>query len=135
VKILSAKLQNDFELLPQRQCRHDGDTFTSMGGIQVDDYCDGQCGYDNVVLTPAGHPDVVYLMGSFNYPLFGIDNGRAILLSTDGGATWSDMTQDSKPTHANATHPDQHAMVVNPHNPLRNGPFFCKILGAKRSKE
>jgi hypothetical protein len=94
-------------------------TFVSLGGIQVDDYCDGQCWYDNVVFTPANHPDVVYLLGSFNYPLFGFNNGRAVLLSTDGGATWSDLTQDSKPTHANATHPDQHAIVVNPNNPYQ----------------
>jgi hypothetical protein len=96
-------------------------TFVSMGGAQVDDYCDGQCWYDNLVFTPAGHPDVVYLMGSFNYPLFfgGLNNGRAVLLSTDAGATWSDLTQDSKPTHANATHPDQHAIVVNPNNPYQ----------------
>jgi hypothetical protein len=94
-------------------------TFVSLGGIQVDDYCDGQCWYDNVVFTPANHPDVVYLMGSFNYPLFGFNNGRAVLLSTDGGATWSDLTQDGKPTHANATHPDQHAIVVNPNNPYQ----------------
>ncbi len=94
-------------------------TFVSLGGIQVDDYCDGQCWYDNVVFTPARHPDTVYLMGSFNYPLFGFNNGRAVLLSTDGGATWSDLTQDGKPNHANATHPDQHAIVVNPNNPYQ----------------
>ena len=95
--------------------------FVSMGGIQVDNYCDGQCWYDNVVFTPARHPDIVYLMGSFNYPLFfaGFNNGRAVLLSTDGGATWSDLTQDGKPNHANATHPDQHAIVVNPNNPFQ----------------
>ena len=94
-------------------------TFTSLGGIQVDNYCGGQCWYDNLVFTPAHHPDVVYLMGSFDYGLFGFNNGRAVLLSTDGGNTWSDLTQDSKPNHANATHPDQHAMVVNPNNPYQ----------------
>ncbi len=94
-------------------------TFTSLGGIQVDNYCGGQCWYDNVVFTPANHPDVVYLIGSFDYGLFGFNNGRAVLLSTDGGNTWSDMGQDSKPTHANATHPDQHAIVVNPNNPYQ----------------
>jgi len=94
-------------------------TFTSLGGIQVDNYCDGQCWYDNLVVTPAGHPDVVYLMGSFDYGLFGFNNGRAVLLSTDGGNTWSDLSQDSKPNHANGTHPDQHAMVINPNNPYQ----------------
>jgi hypothetical protein len=96
-------------------------TFTSLGGVQVDNYCDGQCWYDNVVFTPTGNPDVVYLLGSFNYPLFGagLNNGRAVLLSTDGGSTWSDLTQDGRTPHANATHPDQHAIVVNPNNPFQ----------------
>ncbi len=101
----------------------DADTaasFASLGGAQVDNYCDGQCWYDNLVYTPAGHPDVVYLGGSFAYgQLGGVSNGRAVLLSTDGGATWSDLTQDSGPNHANATHPDQHAIVTNPNDPFQ----------------
>jgi hypothetical protein len=94
-------------------------TFISLGGMQVDNFCDGQCWYDNVVFSPAGHPDVVYLMGSFDYSLFGFNNGRAVLLSTDGGSTWSDMSQDGRARHANATHPDQHGIVVNPNNPYQ----------------
>ena len=94
-------------------------TFTSLGGIQVDNYCGTQCWYDNVVFTPAGYPNSVYLMGSFDYALFGFNNGRGVLLSTDAGSTWSDLTQDGKPTLANATHPDQHGIVVNPNNPYQ----------------
>jgi hypothetical protein len=94
-------------------------TFTSLGGIQVDNYCGSQCWYDNVVSTPSGHPDTVYLLGSFDYGLFGFNNGRAVLLSTDAGQTWSDLTQDASTPHANATHPDQHAIVVNPNNPFQ----------------
>ena len=97
-----------------------GATFTQMGGAQVDNYCTGQCWYDNVVYTPKGYPDVVYLMGSFDYnTVNGPTNGRAVLLSTDGGATWSDMSQDGDRRHAGATHPDQHAMVTNPNNPFQ----------------
>src|SRR4029077_952843 len=96
-----------------------GATFTSLGGIQVDNYCGGQCWYDNAVSTPSGHPDTVYLLGSFDYGLFGFNNGRAVLLSTDAGQTWSDLTQDASTPHANATHPDQHAIVVNPNNPFQ----------------
>jgi hypothetical protein len=95
-------------------------TFTSMGGAQVDNYCTSQCWYDNVVHTPAGAPDVVYLGGSFDYNnLHGRDNGRAWLLSTDGGASFSDLTQDGDPNHAEAIHPDQHAIVTVPGNPLQ----------------
>ena len=94
--------------------------FASMGGAQTDDYCTGQCWYDNFVRSPAGQPDVVYLLGSFSYgQLGGRSNGRAVLLSTDGGATWSDLTQDGDPHHAEFTHPDQHAIVFNPTNPFQ----------------
>jgi hypothetical protein len=93
-------------------------TFVSMGGAQVDDYCTTQCWYDNKVYTPVGFPDVVYLLGSFSYgQLGGVSNGRAVLLSTNGGATWSDLTQDGDPSHAEFTHPDQHAIVTLPANP------------------
>jgi hypothetical protein len=83
------------------------------------DYCDGQCWYDNYVVSPAGHPDMVYIGGSFDYNLYGVpvNNGRAVLLSQDAGATWNDMTRDAaSPT--TGIHPDQHALVVDPANPL-----------------
>ena len=31
---------------------------------QTDNYCSGQCWYDNFVVTPAGNPDMVYIGGS-----------------------------------------------------------------------
>ncbi len=94
--------------------------FIDMTTAQNINYCTGQCWYDNVVHSPAGHPDVVYLLGSFDYgQLGGVSNGRGVLLSTDGGATWSDLTQDGDPHHAEFTHPDQHAIVTNPNNPFQ----------------
>ena len=40
-----------------------------------------------------------------------------MLLSQDAGATWNDMTRDAaSPT--TGIHPDQHALVVDPANPL-----------------
>ena len=83
------------------------------------DYCETQCWYDNVVVSPAGHPDMVYIAGSFDYNLFGngINNGRAVLLSQNAGATWTDQTRDNtSPT--TGIHPDQHALAVDPANPL-----------------
>ena len=94
--------------------------FTDMTTTQNVGYCDPQCWYDNAVFSPPGYPDVVYLLGSFDYnQQGGPSNGRAVLLSTDGGATWSDLSQDASPNNANGTHPDQHAIVVNPNNPFQ----------------
>ena len=76
-------------------------------------YCTAQCWYDNVVYTPAGAPDVVYLGGSFSYgQLHAQSNGRAWLLSTDGGATWSDLTQDGDPNHAEGSTPTSTRIVT-----------------------
>jgi hypothetical protein len=102
-------------------------------------YCEPQCSYDNYVYAPAnpenapnaGDPvgvpagiplhDVVYLSGSNQYNEnntgSGRSNGRAVLLSTDGGATFTDMTEDNRSSsHPGALHPDHHALVVNPNN-------------------
>ena len=102
----------------------------------TNDYCTGQCWYDNLVITPAGHPDVVYLGGSFQYSFYGLrSNGQAVLYSDNAGehfydATWDSTTNPLPPgqccatgntTAANGIHPDQHALVVSPTNP---GLFF-----------
>jgi hypothetical protein len=98
---------------------------------QTDNYCSGQCWYDNLVVTPAGHPDTVYVGGSYDYATYGhATNGRAILQSTDAGASFTDMTWDAttkptppgsccqpNPVAPNGMHPDQHAFVVSPSNP------------------
>ncbi len=93
--------------------------FADKTSAQNIGYCTGQCWYDNVVYTPPGAPDVVYLGGSFSYgQVQSLSNGRAWLLSTDVATTFSDLTQDGDPTHAEAIHPDQHAIVAVPGNPL-----------------
>ncbi len=85
------------------------------------DFCTGQCWYDNFVVSPPGHPDVVYLGGSYQYGETGrISNGRGVVLSTDGGASFTDMTMDATdPVHPNGLHPDQHVLVTNPADPLQ----------------
>src|SRR5262249_4458721 len=66
-------------------------------------YCGGQCWYDNFVVTPRGNPDMVYLGGSYQYgEAGGISNGRGVVLSTDAGASFTDMTMDATdPVHPN----------------------------------
>jgi len=88
-------------------------------------YCDPQCSYDNYVYVPPGaSADTVYLSGDNEYDENnfgpgppGRSNGRAVLLSTDAGATFTDMTDDaSDQLYPNELHPDHHALVTNPNN-------------------
>ena len=85
------------------------------------DYCTGQCWYDNLVYTPPGYPDLVYVGGSNQYgEPAGISNGRALILSTDAGVSFTDMTKDTTGTfYPNGLHPDHHAIVVRPGNPFQ----------------
>ena len=64
-------------------------------------------------MTPAGYPDIVYLGGSYSYgETGGISNGRGVVLSTDAGVSFTDMTMDgTDPVHPNGLHPDQHFLV------------------------
>ena len=63
-----------------------------------------QCWYDNVVYSPPGKPDVVYLGGSYNYTQYGFsNNGRAFIRSANAGVTFTDMTWDAT---TNPTPPD-----------------------------
>ena len=84
-------------------------------------FCTGQCWYDNYVYSPAGHPDIVYLGGSYQYgETGGISNGRGVVLSTDAGASFTDLTMDATSVvHPNGMHPDQHAAITFPGQPLR----------------
>jgi hypothetical protein len=103
--------------------------FTDLTTSQNIDYCDGQCWYDNVVYSPPGKPDVVYVGGSFSYGSYGLStNGRAFIRSADAGASFTDMTWDAttnplppgqccatgNTTAANGQHPDSHAIVEIP---------------------
>jgi hypothetical protein len=94
--------------------------FSDMTTAQNIGYCTAQCWYDNVIYTPSGVPNDVYIGGSFSYgQLHAQSNGRAWLLSTDGGTTFSDLTQDGDPNRAEGMHPDQHAIVTVPGKPLQ----------------
>ena len=87
-------------------------------GFDSFDYCSTQCDWDNVVVTPPGRPDSVWLGGMFRYDeaYVGVSHGRAVLRSNDAGVHFTDLTTDARsPTMA--LHPDEHAIVFSPGNP------------------
>jgi hypothetical protein len=84
-------------------------------------YCTGQCWYDNMIYTPPGQPDTIYVGGSY---LYGepYANKRGVLRSTNAGDSFTDMTYDATDTvHPNGIHPDMHKIVEHPRRP---GLFF-----------
>ena len=69
--------------------------------------------------SPKGYPDIVYVGGSYSYGQT-VANKRGVVLSTDAGVSATDMTFDGTDSlHPNGLHPDQHALVTNPNNPLQ----------------
>jgi hypothetical protein len=88
-------------------------------GVGTYNLCTGQCWYDLFVHTPTGHPDVVYVGGSYAYGE-NWSNKRGVMLSTDAGVSSTDMTMDATDIYyPNGLHPDQHALVTNPNNPYQ----------------
>jgi uncharacterized repeat protein (TIGR01451 family) len=77
------------------------------GDNVVEDYCGGQCFYDNVIETDPTNPNVVFAAGQFDY---GIGSG-GIFRSDDGGQTWKNLGWDQ--------HPDFHALAFDPSNTAR----------------
>src|SRR5438105_2212335 len=96
---------------------------TSSPYYATNDFCTGQCWYDENVYTPAGLPDTVYVIGSYNYGEIpcntkgvgcgnGRSNGRAVIYSTTAGdpdasaagtavnRTFTDLTSDMQDTPA-----------------------------------
>ena len=96
-------------------------------GYATFDFCTGQCWYDAALFTPAGQPDTVLVLGSFQYnESFTFTNARAVVRSTTAGEpdpahgnrTFTDMTFDNtSATAPNSIHPDQHALVFVPGRP------------------
>jgi hypothetical protein len=81
-------------------------------------YCGAFCWYANVVASPPGRPDSVVLAAGFDYPgaQNGRHNGRALLLSTDAGVHFTDLSADAK-VPPDSIHPDLHALGFAPTNP------------------
>jgi hypothetical protein len=94
-------------------------TSTASPYFATDDFCTGQCWYDQDVYTPAGLPDTVYVLGSNQYGEQPCDtkgvgcgngrsNGREVLYSTTAGdpegapvsRTFTDLSYDAQDTAA-----------------------------------
>jgi hypothetical protein len=91
-------------------------------GYATFNFCTGQCWYDQGIVSPAGHPNMVYVFGSYTYGEdHRLSNARAVLLSQDGGNTFTDLTDAATGDDSShdGLHPDQHALVTNPSNPLQ----------------
>ena len=96
---------------------------TSSPYYATDNTCTGQCWYDEEVYTPAGLPDTVYVIGSYNYGELpcntkgvgcgnGRSNGRGVIYSATAGdpdasapgtavnRTFTDLTYDMQDTPA-----------------------------------
>ena len=102
---------------------------------QSDDFCTGQCWYDNYVVIPPEANNIAYIGGSYSYSTYGgSTNGRAVLGSQDYGNSWFDFTWDATTTPTgisccqpnsiapNGMHPDSHALVTLPGDPIH---FFA----------
>jgi len=96
-------------------------------GYAVYNHCNtplvgSQCFYDMFTMSPADNPDMVVVGGLMHYeelkpyaaPGEMRSNGRAVLMSMDAGATWTDVTGD---VGGESMHPDQHALAFVPGNP------------------
>jgi hypothetical protein len=105
-------------------------------GYATYNFCTGQCWYDMGIYTPVGHPDTVFVIGSYTYgeAYFGPSNARAVLRSATAGdpnpnnnnVSFTDLTFDAQTpdpsspdwlAQTTAIHPDQHALVFAPSNP------------------
>jgi photosystem II stability/assembly factor-like uncharacterized protein len=73
---------------------------------KVEDYCGGQCFYDNVIEVAPDDENVVFAAGQFDY---GISSG-GIFRSDDGGMTWKNLGYDQ--------HPDFHALAFDPNDSM-----------------
>jgi hypothetical protein len=104
---------------------------------QTNDYCTGQCWYDNYVVIPPESNNIAYIGGSYSYGSYsGATNGRAVIASASilaANPTWFDFTWDA--TNAggggpsccnpaagiaepNGMHPDSHALATLPGDPI-----------------
>ena len=110
-------------------------------GYATFNFCTGQCWYDQRIFSPAGYPDMVYVLGSYTFGEdHGLSNARGVLLSTDGGdhSLMKPMPHFCPRTRTDASHvglhPDQHALAMNPNNPPSSWKVRTAVLCAPTAR-
>ena len=87
---------------------NEGATWSMLPGgavpDKVEDYCGGQCFYDNVIEVDPNNANIVYAAGQFDYDI----GSGGIFRSDDGGQTWKNLGWDQ--------HPDFHAFAFDTTN-------------------
>lgn len=83
-----------------------------------------QCWYDmSIAGAVSGGHDVVWIGGMAQYgEIGGVSNGRVVVRSANadaatGSVTWTDMSVGATTGPLVGSHPDQHAIALNPSNP------------------
>jgi autotransporter-associated beta strand protein len=78
-------------------------------GTNLPNYLQHQGTYDNFIVVSATNPNLLYVGGVVDNLAPAFFNNQ-ILVSQDGGATWTDISIDAK---GNGPHTDEHAAVID----------------------
>ena len=84
-----------------------GMSWTDVTDVNVSNYCDAQCSYDNVIMVDPYNPDIAYAAGQFDYA----NERGGIYRTTNGGAEWIDLGYWQ--------HPDFHALAIRRDDPTK----------------
>jgi hypothetical protein len=121
-------VNGDEVLLTVEKTTDGGVNWTRLGTPPnfVANYLGTQGGYDNVVQVSPTNPNEVIFAGQSSGGFQGVQNLGGILLSTDGGATFTDINTAGSAANGNQTspHTDDHAGVFD-----SNGDFLLGCDG------
>ncbi|HEX4945161.1 MAG TPA: hypothetical protein VFZ34_00685 [Blastocatellia bacterium] len=87
------------------QSKDGGDSWTQMATPPTETPGSAQAGYNMFIAVDPTDGNTVYYGGQYNYRR----SANALVRSTDGGSTWTDM-------NSNSLHPDTHAIAIASRN-------------------